>query len=62
MLVKIEEATRRLGVSRETILKRLRSGEWPYHRLGEKAIRLDVDEIIQLTRVKGARRASAEAS
>lgn len=50
MLVKIEEATRRLGVSRETILKRIRSGEWPFYRLGEKAIRIDVDEIIQLTR------------
>jgi len=54
MLVKIEEATRRLGVSRETILKRIHSGEWPYHRLGEKAIRIDVEEIIQLTR-KAAR-------
>lgn len=53
MLVKIEEATRRLGISRETILKRIRAGEWPFYRLGEKAIRIDVDEIIQLTR-KGA--------
>lgn len=54
MLVKVEEATRRLGVSRETILKRIHSGEWPFYRLGEKAIRVDVEEIIRLTR-KGAR-------
>ena len=50
MLVKIEEATRRLGVSRETILKRIHSGEWPFYRLGEKAIRLNVEEIIELSR------------
>ena len=50
-LVSIQEAAQALGVSPDTVRRRIKAGRWPYYPLGPKAIRLDVDEIKSLGRL-----------
>jgi len=50
-LVSIQEAARALGVSPDTVRRRIKGGHWPYYPLGPKAIRLDVEEIKSLGRL-----------
>ena len=50
-LVSIREAARALGVSADTIRRRIKGGQWPYYPLGPKAIRLDNEEIKSLGRI-----------
>jgi excisionase family DNA binding protein len=51
MLVNISQAAKELGVSSEHIRRQIRAGRWPYYRLGEKALRVDVTEIQALARM-----------
>jgi excisionase family DNA binding protein len=48
--VSIARAAKVLGLSVATIRNRLRSGVWPCHRFGERAIRINLDELASLTR------------
>jgi excisionase family DNA binding protein len=51
MLMNISQGAKLLGVSPEHIRRQIRAGRWPYYRLGEKALRIDVDEIQSLARM-----------
>jgi len=51
MLVTITQGARELGVSVEHIRRQIRSGRWPFYKLGSKATRIDVAEIRALGRL-----------
>jgi excisionase family DNA binding protein len=51
VLVNIPQAAKELGVSVEHIRRQIRSGRWPFYKLGAKATRIDVDEIKALGRL-----------
>jgi excisionase family DNA binding protein len=51
MLSRITEAAKELDCSKELIRKMIKSGKWPSYRIGEKAIRVDVEEIKELGRL-----------
>src|SRR5262245_56516290 len=48
--VSVPELAEILALSAATVRTRIKSGEWPHYGLGERSIRLDVDEIKQLLR------------
>ena len=51
MLVNLSEASRILGISTQSIRRRIKNGEWPSYRLGPKSLRLDLSEIKSLGRL-----------
>ena len=51
MLLSVTAAARELGVSAEHVRRMIRSGRWPFYRLGLKATRVDPDEIKGLGRI-----------
>lgn len=55
MLVGISEAARQLGVATETVRRMVKAGNWPAYRFGPKSLRIDVDEIKRLGRLKAGR-------
>jgi hypothetical protein len=50
-LVNIKTAAQRLGLHEITLRKRIRQERWPVYNLGAKGLRVDLDEILELTRV-----------
>jgi hypothetical protein len=50
-LVNIKTAAKRLGLHEITLRKRIREEQWPVYDLGAKGLRIDLDEILRLTRV-----------
>lgn len=50
-LVNIKTAAKRLGLHEITLRKRIREEPWPVYDLGAKGLRIDLDEILRLTRV-----------
>ena len=56
-LVSVPELASILNLSAATVRSRIKSGEWPFYPLGERSIRVDVDEIKTL-RSPGKRKAS----
>jgi excisionase family DNA binding protein len=55
-LVSIPELAEILNLSAATVRSRIKSGEWPFYPLGERSIRVDVEEIKTLLRSPGKRR------
>ena len=51
MLLNVTQASRELGVSAETIRRKIRAGQWPFYKLGPKSTRIDPDEIRALGRL-----------
>jgi len=51
MLASISAAARELGCSPDHVRRMIRSGRWPYYRLGLKAMRVDPEEIKSLGRL-----------
>jgi excisionase family DNA binding protein len=51
MLLNVVQAARALGVSVESVRRRIKSGEWPCYRLGPKSTRIDPAEIMRLGRM-----------
>ena len=51
MLLSIAQASKELGLSPGHIRKQIKSGRWPSYRLGDKALRVDVEEIRALGRM-----------
>ena len=51
MLSSVTRASKELGVCKEHTWRQIRAGLWPCYRLGPKALRIDVDEIKNLTRL-----------
>ncbi len=51
MLVSVTQGAKELGVSVEHIRRQIRSGRWPFYKLGAKATRIDVTEIRALGRL-----------
>ena len=51
----IAGAAKVLGVSVSTIRNRIREGVWPCHRFGERAIRINLDELAAFTRCQPKR-------
>lgn len=47
-LITIREASKILGCSTEHIRRQIKAGKWPAYALGERATRLDPEEIIRL--------------
>jgi excisionase family DNA binding protein len=45
VLLTITQAAKELGISAETIRRKIRSGTWPFYRLGPKSTRIDPEEI-----------------
>jgi excisionase family DNA binding protein len=45
-----DEAAKLFRLNPETIKRRIRDREWPYHQFGERALRIDPVEILKLTR------------
>jgi excisionase family DNA binding protein len=54
--VSIARAAKVLGLSVATIRNRLRSGVWPCHRFGERAIRINLAELAALSRCEPRQR------
>ncbi len=55
--VSIPQAGKILNLSPATIRVKIKNGEWPHYPFGKRSIRLDLDEITDMTRLaaKGAR-------
>jgi excisionase family DNA binding protein len=53
MLLSVVETARVLGVSVETVRRRIKNGQWPVYKLGPKSTRLDPSEIRALGRLVG---------
>ena len=51
MLVSITQGAKELGVSVEHVRHQIRTGRWPFYKLGPKATRVDVEEIKALGRL-----------
>lgn len=51
MLMSITAAAKELGVCTEHIRRMIRKGRWPAYNLGEKATRIDPEEIKSLGRL-----------
>ena len=51
MLVNIAAGARELGVCSEHVRRQIRKGKWPAYKVGEKGLRIDVDEIRTLLRL-----------
>jgi len=51
MLSRITEAARELGCSPDHIRRMVKNGQWPYYRIGPKALRIDPEEIKTLGRM-----------
>ncbi len=51
MMVSISQGSKIFGVCTKTIYHKIRAGVWPSYRLGPKALRIDVEEIKNLTRL-----------
>lgn len=51
MLSRIAEAARELGCSPDHARRMIKSGRWPYYRIGPKAMRIDPEEIKNLGRM-----------
>jgi len=51
MLLNVIQAARALGVSVESVRRRIKSGEWPSYKLGPKSTRVDPAEIRRLGRM-----------
>lgn len=41
-----------LNISEETVKRRLREKKWPFYRVGDKSLRIDLDEILSLVKEK----------
>lgn len=39
----------RLGCSTDTVLRAVRDGSLPYHRIGKRTLRFDLDEVMRAT-------------
>ena len=50
ILVSIRKAAEALTLSEGHIRRMISKGRWPYHRVGYRLIRLDLDEIKDITR------------
>jgi excisionase family DNA binding protein len=50
MLVSIQEVARVLGVSDRHIRRMMAKGRYPFYRIGDRAVRLDIDEIKSVSR------------
>ena len=51
MLTTIAGVARELGCSPDHVRRMIRSGRWPYFRIGPKAMRVDPEEIKNLGRL-----------
>jgi excisionase family DNA binding protein len=51
MLLSVSDGAKELGVSAETVRKKIRSGTWPSYKFGPKSTRIDPDEIRALGRL-----------
>jgi excisionase family DNA binding protein len=51
MLLTISQAAKELGVSAETVRRKIRDGVWPFYKLGPKSTRIDPDEIRAMARL-----------
>ncbi len=51
MLRRISEAARELDCSKDLIRKMIKSGKWPSYQVGSKAVRVDIEEIRNLSRL-----------
>lgn len=52
MLASISQAAKELGISGEHLRRMIRAGRWPAYQLGRKALRVDVDEIRQVAKLR----------
>ena len=55
-MTSIPRAARELGISEETLRKKIAGGEIPSYKLGPKATRVDLEEIKKITRTSKERR------
>ncbi len=51
MLQSIHETSKALKLSERHIRRMISEGRWPFYRLGRRAIRIDLEEIMALGRV-----------
>ncbi|MSP41514.1 MAG: DNA-binding protein [Deltaproteobacteria bacterium] len=51
MLCTLKLAAEELDCSHEHIRRQVRTGRWPFYRIGERAIRIDPEEIKALVHV-----------
>jgi excisionase family DNA binding protein len=52
-LVTTKEAAAVLRMNPWTLYKAARRGKYPFHRVGERGVRFDIDELLALTRRDG---------
>jgi excisionase family DNA binding protein len=51
MLVSIQEAAKELKVSDRHVRRMIAEGKYPFYRIGNRAVRLDVEEIKSASRI-----------
>lgn len=56
MLVSIREAAKALNVSDRHVRRMMVRGKFPFYRIGSRAVRLDLDEILAATKRPTERR------
>lgn len=51
MLVSIQEAAKALKVSDRHVRRMIAEGKYPFYRIGDRAVRLDLEEIKSASRI-----------
>jgi excisionase family DNA binding protein len=51
MLVSIQEAAKELKVSDRHVRRMIAEGKYPFYRIGDRAVRLDLEEIKSASRI-----------
>jgi excisionase family DNA binding protein len=59
MFVSIHEAAKTLKVSERHLRRMMATGKYPYYRVGARALRLDLKEILALSRIASTWRHSS---
>jgi excisionase family DNA binding protein len=62
MLVSIQEAAKELKVSDRHVRRMIAEGKYPFYRIGDRAVRLDLEEIKSASRILAVKSSGAEKS
>jgi excisionase family DNA binding protein len=61
MLVSIQEAAKELKVSDRHVRRMIAEGKYPFYRIGDRAVRLDLEEIKSASRIIAVKSSGGDA-
>jgi excisionase family DNA binding protein len=61
MLVSIQEAAKELKVSDRHVRRMIAEGKYPFYRIGDRAVRLDLEEIKSASRTLAVKSSGGDA-